>query len=345
MIRHRSLPRFARLLPALLILAAVGPLAAVQQLAAQETGAAPEIEESAPAEASGTSIYPLAVMVDNFPASRPQTGLAAADIVYEALAEGGITRFLAIYSGPGPELVGPVRSARHYYVYWAAEYNAPVVHVMASDEGYAAFVNTGLPDLDEHRGDPGFQRSPDRPMPYNTYTSPAFDRQILSDYGALWPGSLGGLERQQKSGPIRGSRASSLEITYPISNYTVSWTYDRAERLYLRSQAGGPHIDAATGQQISAANVIVQFMPAWEFAFRGGESYLDMQLTGAGRAVYFQAGVAIEGAWHRQSLGNQTEYFGPSGQLVGFRPGPVWVQVVPSGPLEGTLVVNGALSP
>jgi hypothetical protein len=212
MIRHLSLERFTRLFRAILMVAAIGLMAAAPQLAAQETSA-PELEESPPLEASAPSIYPLAVMVDNFPAARPQTGLAAADIVYEALAEGGITRFLAIYTGADPELVGPVRSARHYYVYWAAEYNAPVVHVMASDEGYAAFVNTGLPDLDEHRGDPGFQRSPDRPMPYNTYTSPAFDRQILSDYGALWPGSLGGLQRQRKSGPNRGLRASSLEIT------------------------------------------------------------------------------------------------------------------------------------
>ena len=108
----------------------------------------PTPTETTPAEQPPAApIYPLAVMVDNFPSSRPQTGLGAADIVYEALAEGGITRFLAIYASRDPELVGPVRSARHYYVYWAAEYNAPLVHVMASDEGYAALVNTGLPDL------------------------------------------------------------------------------------------------------------------------------------------------------------------------------------------------------
>ena len=90
----------------------------------------------------------------------------------------------------GVHLLG---SARPYYVYWAAEYNAPVVHVMASDDGYAAIVNTGLPDLDEHRGDPGFLRSGDRRPPFNAYTSPAYDRQILASLGALWPGSPGGL--------------------------------------------------------------------------------------------------------------------------------------------------------
>jgi hypothetical protein len=282
-------------------------------------------------------VYPLAVMVDNFPASRPQTGLAAADVVYEALAEGGITRFLAIYTGADPGLAGPVRSARHYYVYWAAEYNAPVIHVMASDEGYAAFVNTGLPDLDEHRGDPGFLRTNDRPMPYNTYTSPAFDRQILADYGALWPGSLGGLGRRSGGRMKRGAPAASVHVSYPLSDYGVGWVYDEAQQHYLRSQAGLPHIDAATGEQISAASTIVQFVPAWQSEFRGGEWYVDMELTGEGRAVYFQGGRAVEGSWQRPSLGNYTEYRGPDGKLIAFRPGRVWIQIVPSGALEGSL--------
>ena len=291
-----------------------------------------------PSPASPTpDVYPLAVMIDNFSAARPQSGLGLADIVYEALAEGGITRFLAIYTAPDPGLVGPVRSARHYYVYWAAEYNAPVVHIMASDEGYAALVNTGLPDLDEHRGDPGFQRSPERPMPYNAYTSPAFGRQILAANGALWPGSLGGLERQPPPRRSRGVRTDRAEITYPLAGFEVGWTFDRRQRRYLRSQAGQPHVDAATGQPIAATTVVVQFVPTWELAFRGGELYVDMELTGVGRAVYLQNGLVVEGAWHKPSLGDYTRYLGPDGSPILFRPGPIWVQVVPSGPLEGSL--------
>ena len=282
-------------------------------------------------------VYPLAVMIDNFPAARPQSGLGLADVVYEALAEGGITRFLAIYTPPDPGLVGPVRSARHYYVYWAAEYNAPIVHILASDEGYAALVNTGLPDLDEHRGDPGFERSADRPMPYNAYTSPAYARQILAANEALWPGSLGGFERQPPPRRMRGVGTGEVEITYPLAGYQVGWTFDRAQRRYLRSQAGQVHVDAATGQPVAASTVVVQFVPTWQHAFRGGEHYVDMELTGAGRAVYFQNGLVVEGAWHKPSLGDYTRYLGPDGSPITFRPGPVWVQIVPSGPLEGSL--------
>ena len=297
----------------------------------------PTPQPTRPTPTPSPPIYPLAVMVDNFPAARPQTGLGAADIVYEALAEGGITRFLAIYTAPDPGMVGPVRSARHYYVYWAAEYNAPIVHILASDEGYAALVNTGLPDLDEHRGDPGFQRSPERPMPYNAYTGPAFDRQILAANGALWPGSRGGLERQPPARFSRGTRVDQFGITYPLAGFQVDWSFDRAPRRYVRSQAGAPHLDAATGQPIVATTVVVQFVRTWELVYRGGETYLDMQQIGAGRAVYFENGLAVEGSWFRPSLGDFTRYLAADGSAFAFRPGPIWVQVVPTGPLEGSL--------
>ena len=278
---------------------------------------------------------PIAVMIDNFEAARPQSGLGAADVVYEALAEGGITRFLAIYESADPGLVGPVRSARHYYVYWAAEYNAPVVHVMASDEGYAALVNTGLPDLDEHRGDPGFERLGDRPPPFNTYVSPAQAREILSRDGSLWPGANGGLIQDPEPEMFGGMPAPNIEITYLTGGHAVRWTYDPSRNRYLREQDGLPHLDAATGRQIAAANVIVQFIPAWQTEFV--EGYLDMELTGQGRGVYFENGVAAEGTWERETLGNHTIYRGPDGLPVLLQPGPTWIQIVPAGPIEGTL--------
>lgn len=105
----------------------------------------------------------------------------------------------------------------------------------------------------------------------------------------------------------------------------------------MRSQAGALHVDAATGQPIVATSVVVQFVPTWELAFRGGETYLDMQQTGVGRAVYFENGLVVEGSWFRPSLGDVTRYLAPDGSPIAFRPGPVWVQIVPTGQLEGSL--------
>jgi hypothetical protein len=236
-------------------------------------------------------------------------------------------------------MFGPVRRARHYYVYWAAEYNAPIAHILASDAGYAALVATGLPDLDEHRGDPGFQRSTDRRPPFNAYTSPVFDRQVLASEGALWPGSRGGLERQAPPRLERGKRAFDIQIEFPLAGHQVVWSFDRAGRRYLRSQAGQPHVDAVTGIQLSAATVVVQFVPTWESLFLGGEWYVDMTLTGTGRAVYFADGLASEGAWLKPSLGDYTRYLGSDDKAYPFRPGPIWVEVLPGGdgPLVGSL--------
>src|SRR5205823_9909671 len=112
-------------------------------------------------------IYPLAVVVENQALTTPQSGLNRADVVYEALAEGGITRFLALFATQAADIVGPVRSARHYFVYWAAEYLAPLVHVGASPQGYAALSASGTSNYDEIKGAKGFWRTRDRLAPHN----------------------------------------------------------------------------------------------------------------------------------------------------------------------------------
>ena len=303
--------------------------------AAPEATAAEAAQGPAVAATTATpALFPIAVMVDNYRLARPQSGLGAAEIVYEALAEGGITRFLAIYTADDPGMVGPVRSARHYYVFWAAEYNAPLVHIMASDEGYAALVDTGLPDLDEHRGDPGFVRADSRPAPYNAFTFPAEAREILRDNGGLWPGSLGGFDHR---GKVRGGApATSLDLAYP-GDHSVRWTYDQESGVYLREQDGYPQVDAATGQQLAASTVVVQMTPAWPMEEVAGEVYMDMGLEGKGRAVVFAGGRAIEATWNRPTIGVPTAYTGRDGKPVIFPPGPIWVPVLPTGEVEGQL--------
>jgi hypothetical protein len=288
-----------------------------------------------PAPTPPPVIHPLAVMVDNYTSARPQSGLGSAAIVYEALAEGGITRFLAIFTHEEAVEVGPVRSTRHYYVYWAAEYNAPLAHVMATNDAQVALARTGLLHLDEYRGDPGFRRSNERRPPFNTYTSPTSGREILASIQKLSPGDLGGIKQQPLDRLRRGARARTVHLSYPPGEHWVDWSYDPAQERYLRSQDGGPHLDASTGEQISAGSVVVLFVPTWVDDYE--EGYLDMQLTGAGRALYFQGGLAQEGAWHRTRLRDSTEYYDASGQPFSFAPGPVWVQIVPSGALKASL--------
>src|SRR5438105_249526 len=121
----------------------------------------------------------LAIMVENQADARPQTGLTHADVVYEALAEGGITRFIALYLTGDTSIVGPVRSLRHYFAFLAGDYGADVVHIGASPEGFAWRDAMNLGHLDETFGDPGVWRVRTRPPPHNAYTDTSADRGFL----------------------------------------------------------------------------------------------------------------------------------------------------------------------
>src|SRR5579859_5665563 len=129
------------------------------------------------------SLAGLAVMIENQADARPQSGLTTADVVYEALAEGGITRFIAVYLSADAPVVGPVRSLRHYFAFMAADYGADVVHIGASPEGFAWRDAMNMGHLDESAGDPGVWRIGSRPPPHNAYTDTAADRGFLAQRG------------------------------------------------------------------------------------------------------------------------------------------------------------------
>ncbi|MGI5835702.1 MAG: DUF3048 domain-containing protein [Chloroflexota bacterium] len=272
-------------------------------------------------------IYPVAVMVENHVASRPQSGLSKADIVYEALVEGGISRFLAIYIDSKAELIGPVRSARHYYVYIADEFGAAYVNIGWSPQAYNALQATGLVNLDEARGDPGIWRSSDRYAPHNAYTSTNLLRTTLEQYRDQKPGSLAGFQFSRDPKPLKGEKAEKITIIY-ADDYFVEYNYDSKSKQYLRSMDGVPHKDAETGDPVSPRNVIVQYMSAWVIDDMGR---LDMAQVGEGEALFFRDGVVVEGSWSKASYYDVTRWFDSDGKPVEFPIDKTWVQVVPPG--------------
>ncbi len=271
--------------------------------------------------------YPVAVMVENMVDARPQSGLSKADIVYEALVEGGISRFMAIYVDGKADVIGPVRSARHYYVYLAAEYNAPYVHIGASPQGYAALDATKLINLDETYGDPGFWRDKSRWAPHNAYTSTDLIRSSLEKVAKVTPGSLAGFQFRSDPKPIQGPEAKGLSIQY-APDYRVEYRYSPEDKLYRRFMDGLPHKDADSGEQVAPRNLVVQYVSAWVIDDVGR---LDMKQVGDGKALYFRDGVVTEGSWHKASYGNVTEWYDAEGNPVLMNPGKIWVQIVPPG--------------
>lgn len=285
-----------------------------------------------PGVESDDPVYPLAVIIENQDLARPQTGLDRADVVYEALAEGGITRFLAVYATQDADTVGPVRSARHYFVNWAREHSAPLVHIGSSPQGYAALAGSGLWTLEETYERGAFWRSPARRAPHNAYTNTLRAREILSRR-PVQPGSLGGLQfKNGDNGRLAGGAASEASIRYGPWAYGVGWAYDADWNEYVRWMNGAPHVDAVTDEPIRAANVLVVWVDSWPM---DGQGRLDFAQVGQGRLIALVDGVAIEGTWAKRSLDAVTEYLGSDGQPIPLNAGPTWIQVLPqSGVLQ-----------
>jgi DUF3048 family protein/PEGA domain-containing protein len=272
------------------------------------------------------TVYPVAIMVENAADARPQSGLAAADVVYEALAEGGITRFMALYINGNAEVVGPVRSARHYFVNLAAEFGASLVHIGASPQGYEALHALGVRNLDETFGHPGFWRSRARLAPHNAYTSIAGARSALDSLASARIGSWAGFSFKDPSQPLRGTAAANPSVEYRPWGYRVEYRYDPQSRSYARFMDGAPHNDVETHAQIRAANVVVLLVPSRIVDLEGR---LDLSQIGTGSALYFEDGVVVEGSWNKLGPADPTRYLDRTGRPVRFNPGPIWVQIIP----------------
>ncbi|HEX8966960.1 MAG TPA: DUF3048 domain-containing protein [Chloroflexota bacterium] len=274
--------------------------------------------------------YPFAVMVDNIIEARPQFGLGAADVVYEAPAEAGIPRLMPIFlrAGAEAERIGPVRSARHYFVYIANEYRTPLVHIGASPQGFDALGTTGLPRVDEARGDGGFVRDPRRYAPHNAFVSTTSIRDELRQRGdgpvraSLGPLKFGAYVAGQQS-------ATTIHIPYPgPEGYAVDYAYDVDQKLYDRVMDGRPHTDGATGEQYAATSIIIQYADV-EPIPRDTAGRVDIGLVGSGKGLLIAEGTQVPLQWSRGSVRGATQFVRADGAPFALPDGQVWIQIVP----------------
>ncbi len=278
----------------------------------------------------------LAVMIENQADARPQTGLTQADVVYEALAEGGITRFIAIFLSGDAAVVGPVRSLRHYFAFMAADYGADVVHIGASPEGYAWRDAMQMGHLDETFGDPGIWRVSTRPPPHNAYTNTAADRVFLQQRGAQQNHSWGPLLFSDQA-PNGTDPATNIDLGFRPWPYRVVYAWDDGSGRYLRNMEGAPHLDADSGEQIAPASVVIQFAEVDPIP-NDPKLRLDVNLVGAsGPLIVFSNGTRRDGTWSKSEPGSPSQWLGTGGNPIVIPPGPLWVEVMP---LESPLTVS-----
>jgi hypothetical protein len=268
-------------------------------------------------------------MIDNIAEARPQFGLGNADVVYEAPAEAGIPRLMPVFlrAGRQADSIGPVRSTRHYFVYMANEYRAPLVHIGSSPQGFDALRATGLPDVDEARGDAGFVRDSTRVAPHNGFVSTTSIRQVLRQRGMPVPATTGPIAY----GAFRAGAASAtiIKIPYPgPEHYSVEYDYDRTEKLYKRITDGFPHKDGATGEQYAATSIVIEFADA-ELIPNDGAGRIDVGLVGSGKGMLISEGTEVPLQWSRASVRDATQFTRTDGAPFAVPTGQVWIQIVP----------------
>lgn len=289
--------------------------------------------------------------------ARPQVGLTKAGVVFEAIAEAGITRFAAVFQNADTAVIGPVRSLRPYYLDWDVPFDCTVVHAGGSNEAIAALRQGGHREMDENETYMWRERNTGR-LWNNLFTSPA----DLANYNASkgWttsnPQGFPRLTPDDVDDKLRERAACADDETCPAATlithiemdfsyakaYNVIYDYDSATNTYLRSYDNGDaHLVYNCPAGLSRPNTksqcgdLVQVAPSAVVAMVVRESTMSdnyhqkITTIGSGTAYIFQNGEVIEGTWEKSSQNAQIIFKDGEGQVISFTPGQLWVAAVP----------------
>ncbi|MDQ0254059.1 hypothetical protein J2S74_001432 [Evansella vedderi] len=274
------------------------------------------------------------VMIENSIDARPQSGLYQADIVYEILSEGTITRLLALYHSQQPDRIGPVRSARAYYVHLNKGFDAIYVSAGGSPGGRQLAESDYVDDISGLAYDGRyFSRSSDRSAPHNMYTT--YDDLVAA-------AEHRGYDLNRKPPELyfvnelsfaAGDTATSFEVKYGSMINNVRFEYDDASKKYLRYNGGQPTEDQETRKPVAPRNVFIieashRVIPKGEDHIDAGSNRREIDIESGGRAYLIQEGIVQEVEWKNDS-GIILPY--KDGELLPFLPGQTWINIVPSG--------------
>jgi len=276
--------------------------------------------------------HPIAVMIDDLGPARPQSGLSSASVVWQAPAEGGIPRYMAIFQENLPTQIGPVRSARSYYIAWAAEWRAIYAHSGGSPQALATLRAKGNGQLvynaDEFRYSGTFHRVTTRLAPHNLYTTGAKLRALGTKLGAR-DQSYSAAWKFAPDAPL-DARPYGGTITVGYPENVIKYTYDRATNTYLRSVTGEKaETDAVGAVRIAPQNVIVMRMSFGPLNDgHPGPPRLEATVTGSGTAWISTNGRTIKGTWKKAALTKPTRFYDGAGNELTLTTGQTFVQVV-----------------
>lgn len=278
-----------------------------------------------PDENSG-KLRAIAVMIDNQIQARPQSGLASAEIVYEMPVEGGATRYMAIYHHIDSDKIGPVRSARPYFIDKAMEYKAVYVHCGGSPQALADVVTLKIDALNDLNGDSCFWRAKDRSAPHNLYTSMKLMRDVIASKKKENNPAPQVFKFSDTPVDNNGKQIKGIEFNY-LKNYKVSYEFNVRDGLFYRKINGEKLKDKELGTEITAANIVVEIVSVKVLDDVGR---LELGNTGKGSGFFITNGKLIEIQWSKDARSSKTVYKDLKGNEIKLNKGNVWVQVVPN---------------
>ncbi len=275
---------------------------------------------------------PFGVMIENTPAARPQAGLGQASVVYETLAEGGVTRFLAIFpQATKPKLLGPVRSSRPYYVDWAREHDAIYLHAGGSQDAFQEIGKLKVRSFD------GLTRVGAKYYARQCYgvhclfTSASQLTRLVQEKKfatVVAKSGTGWVFKNDEPLAKRPKHSKKISIDFNGRTYFVQWQYDRKTNRYKRWNGYAVAKDRNTGKQLTAANVLVMRIPKEKVLDR--QLRLEFKLIGRGNATLYRDGNAINLRWWKKDKNSRTIFTSKlTGKEIQFNRGTTWVEVVP----------------
>lgn len=275
---------------------------------------------------------PVAAMIENSPDARPQRGLVAADVVYEAMVEGSITRFMAVFQQTPPAKAGPIRSARSYYIDWLSEYDAAYVHAGGSPTALERIRQYNIKDY-PHSSEAVFWREPKAGV--------ASEHTLFADIATIANNAVSkrGWAAESNFGswlfknPADVAAATGpITINYGGAQFKVDWTFSSTTNDYSRSMASAPHKDRDSGEQIKAKTIVVmtvQRAANSPYKDTKKESEWSMTTIGSGSVSVFQDGSRVDGTWKKTSRTERTRFYDTADKEIVLNRGKIWIQVIP----------------
>jgi hypothetical protein len=288
--------------------------------------------DGVPTTAALANRLPMAVMIDDNKVARPQSGISSASIVYQAPADGGEDRYMFVFQEGTATDIGPVRSARPYYVYWADEYRAMLGHY-GGDSQTRHFVIPAnakyIYNMDALSGGGcAYHRIKTRPGPHNAYTNTKALIACLSKRG--YPTTYRNVPTRPfrpDANPVDRATAQTISIVYRTG--IVGYQFQPGTDSYLRLIGGKPEIDPANNMQVYARNVIVMYQALTTDFSEPGHNRPVVHNVGSGKALIFQEGREIVGTWKKKNNAALTRFYDSSGNEIALLRGEIFIQSIP----------------